>query len=198
MNVDRPRRQISVAQNAGSIVETFLKNKSWSPYLVGAAIGVLSWFAFWSSDHPLGISTAFETTAALVEKEVAPGASIGYLAQKKREGKPPIVGWEVMLVLGVFFGALVSSVSSGDRAKVIVPQMWANRFGSSIAIRLSVAFFAGALMMFGARLGQGCTSGHGISGTMQFAVSSWLFISLAFAVGAALVLAVFGRRNWDV
>jgi uncharacterized membrane protein YedE/YeeE len=40
-------------------------------------------------------------------------------------------------------------------------------------------------MMFGARLAQGCTSGHGISGSLQLAVSSWIFVVvfLAVAVG---------------
>ena len=46
--------------------------KSWSPYVVGAAIGVLSWFAFASADQPIGITTPFEHTAALAEKAVAP------------------------------------------------------------------------------------------------------------------------------
>jgi uncharacterized protein len=181
-------------------VEATLTNKSWSPYIVGAAIGVLSWIAFWSADQPLGITSAFETTAALVEREVAPGLSNvnEYFDQKVREGKPPIIGWEVMLVLGVFVGALVSSLSSGDREKVIVPKIWAERFGDSISLRLSIAFVAGALMMFGARLAEGCTSGHGISGTMQFAISSWIFIIVAFAVGTAVVLSLFGRRNWNV
>lgn len=47
--------------------------KSWPPYAVGVGIGLLSWFAFATVDHPLGISTAFENTAALTEKAVVPG-----------------------------------------------------------------------------------------------------------------------------
>lgn len=46
--------------------------KSWSAFVVGAGIGVLSWFAFWSADHPLGITTPFEHTAALVGKAAMP------------------------------------------------------------------------------------------------------------------------------
>jgi len=38
--------------------------------------------------------------------------------------------------------------------------------------------------MFGARLAQGCTSGHGISGALQLAVSSWTFVVVLFASGA--------------
>jgi hypothetical protein len=81
--------------------------KSWSPYLVGAGIGVLSWFAFATANHPLGITTAFEDTAALAGKAVAPGVEEGHPLYTKRaaEGKPPKIGWEWMLVLGVFVGA---------------------------------------------------------------------------------------------
>ena len=49
-----------------------LTNKSWSPYVVGAGIGILSCLAFWTADRPLGISTAFETSAALVERAATP------------------------------------------------------------------------------------------------------------------------------
>lgn len=31
---------------------------SWSPYAVGVGIGMLSWFAFASADHPIGVTTA--------------------------------------------------------------------------------------------------------------------------------------------
>jgi uncharacterized protein len=181
-------------------VATLLTQKSWSPYVVGAAIGVLSWFAFWSADQPLGITTAFESTAAQVQQAVSPSAEgpSAYIAQKRSEGKPPKIGWEVMLVIGVFCGALISSLLSGDREQQTVPQLWSRRFGGSVAFRLIIAFMAGGLMMFGARLAQGCTSGHGISGTLQLAVSSWLFISIAFGVGALVVLAIFGRGTSHV
>ena len=33
--------------------------KSWSPYVVGVGVGVLSWVAFATADKPLGVSTAF-------------------------------------------------------------------------------------------------------------------------------------------
>ena len=44
----------------------------------------------------------------------------------------------------------------------------------------------GALLMFGARMADGCTSGHGLSGTAQGAASSWLFTPLMFGVGSLL------------
>lgn len=45
--------------------------KSWSPYLVGTGIGTLSWFAFASADHPIGVTIAFEHTAAMALKTAA-------------------------------------------------------------------------------------------------------------------------------
>ena len=65
--------------------------KSWSPYVAGAGIGVLSWFAFSTADRPIGVTTAFEHTAALTEKAVAPQTeqTNKYFAKKEAEGKPP-------------------------------------------------------------------------------------------------------------
>ncbi|MEX0613111.1 MAG: YeeE/YedE thiosulfate transporter family protein [Pirellulales bacterium] len=176
---------------------TPLSEKSWSPYVVGALIGVLSWFAFATADKPIGITTAFEHTAALAERAAVPGfeQQNEYFATKEAEGNSPKIGWEWMLVLGVFFGALLSAGLSGDRTKLWVPPLWASRFGPSRIKRLTAAFLSAALMMFGARLAQGCTSGHGISGTLQIAVSSWMFISVAFGVAILTALLMYGREG---
>lgn len=174
-----------------------LRLKSWSPYVVGAGIGVLSWFAFATADHPLGITTAFENTAALAEAAAAPQAAQDnpYFQKKSAEGKPPLIDWEWMLVLGVFIGAWISARLSGDRTERSVPPLWQWRFGKSTAKRLVAAFGGGALLMFGARLAQGCTSGHGISGTLQLALSSWLFVGVLFAAGAATAFILYGREG---
>jgi len=171
--------------------------KSWTPYVVGAGIGVLSWFAFATADHPLGVTTAFEKSAALSARAVMPTIepSNEYFAKKAAEGKPPKIDWEWMLVIGVFIGAFVSSKLSGDRESAIVPPLWKWRFGPSAFPRLVVAFLSGGLMMFGARLAQGCTSGHGISGTLQLAVSSWIFIIIAFTVGTITTFLLYGKEG---
>lgn len=174
-----------------------LTMKSWSPYLVGAAIGVLSWFTFWSADHPLGITTAFEHTAALAGQAAAPQLeqSHEYYLAKQREGSPPKIGWEWMLVVGVFVGSLLSAALSGDRTRLKVANLWQWRFGDSVAKRFAAAFLGGAIMMFGARLAQGCTSGHGISGSLQLAVASWTFVAVFFSVGIATALLLFGTEG---
>jgi uncharacterized membrane protein YedE/YeeE len=170
------------------------KLRSWSPWLVGAAIGVLSWFSFATADKPIGITTAFEYTAALATRALTPAQAEGnpYFTAPD---KSPKIGWEWMLVAGVFSGAFVSSKLSGDRASVTVPPRWARRFGTAPGKRYAAAFAGGALLLIGARLAGGCTSGHGISGTLQLAVSSWLFLITIFAAGATTALLLYGRRG---
>lgn len=174
-----------------------LYHTSWSPYVAGAGIGMLSWFAFATADRPIGVTTAFESTAALAQKATAPeiARTNGYFDRKEAEGKPPKIDWEWMLVVGIFIGALVSSKLSGDRGAVTVPAAWRSRFGDSVSLRIAAAFLAGGVMMFGARLAQGCTSGHGISGTLQLAASSWIFICVAFAVGTVTAWIVYGSEG---
>lgn len=169
-----------------------LAKKAWSPYLVGVGIGVLSWFAFWSADHPLGITTPFEHTAALAMEAALPSVAE---SNSYYQEESPKIGWQWMLVIGVFVGSIFSSLASGDRAPISVPQLWESRFGSSTALRLSAAFLGAGLMMFGARLGQGCTSGHGISGNLQLAASSWLFSIIFFAVAVVTAFVVYGRSR---
>lgn len=177
-----------------------LRNKVWSPYLVGALIGLLSWFAFASADHPLGITTAFENTAALIQRAAAPDQAREnpLFAEREAQNKAPKIEWEWMLVLGVFCGATLSSNLSGDRRRVqSVPELWRRRFGGSVGKRYAGAFLGGFVMMFGARLAQGCTSGHGISGILQLALASWIFAPLAFASAIITAFLIYGKEGHD-
>lgn len=89
----------------------FLKLRAWSPYIVGGLIGVLSWFTFASVDRPLGITTAFEYSAALAVEATAPDAAEAEAeadAYFKEPEKTPKIDWEWMLVVaGMLFGALL-------------------------------------------------------------------------------------------
>lgn len=176
-----------------------LRQKSWSPYVVGATIGMLSWFAFASADRQIGITTAFEYTAALAEKAAAPNLAgqNTYYAEKAKENKPPKIDWEWMLVVGVFIGAFTSSKLSGDRPAVRIPHLWRWRFGESAATRYMGAFIGGLIMMFGARMAQGCTSGHAISGVLQLALSSWIFAPVMFAAAVATAFILYGKGGRD-
>jgi uncharacterized membrane protein YedE/YeeE len=161
----------------------WLMEVQWSPYIVGAGIGVLSWFTWLISGEPIGCSTSFSRIAGMIEKLFR-----GEKVEKKlyyQEIKPEI-DWQMMLVIGVVIGALISSILSGDFNLQWIPSIWSLSFGNNMVLRLVVGFAGGILLGFGSRWADGCTSGHGISGTMQLAVSSWIS-AICFFIGGILM-----------
>lgn len=162
---------------------------AWSPYLVGALIGVLSMVTFYFSDKPLGASSAYTRIAGLLTRLVAPGHAKSLPLYRETE---PKVEWEVMLVVGVAIGAFIAAWSGGEFTGAWVPAAWAERFGDGAGLRQAAAFAGGAVMAFGARLAGGCTSGHGISGTMQLSVGSWVALACFFIGGAIVARGIYG------
>ncbi len=160
----------------------------WSPYVAGAGIGILSCLAFLLSDKPIGCSTAFARTSGMIEG-VFGGAKTGEKPYYKKFA--PVIDWEWMLVLGIFIGAFLSAKLSGQFRFSWVPAMWEHAAGSSPLIRWLVALAGGIIMGFGARWAGGCTSGHGISGTMQLALSSWIAAVCFFIGGIATAMLIF-------
>jgi len=74
-----------------------------------------------------------------------------------------------------------------------VPDRFAARFGNSPAKRFTLAFVGGAIAMFGARLADGCPSGHGLSGTLQLAGSGFVALAGFFIGGLVIARLVYGR-----
>ena len=178
-----------------------LTRPRWSPYVVGAAIGILSWITFASMDKALGTSTTAVRAVGVMERSVAPEhvdntayltKYIGTAADPK-----PWFEWQFALVLMLPVGAWLASRMSKSSFTEHVPELWKWRFGESRAKRYAFAFLGGAILLFGARLAGGCTSGHGISGSLQLAVSSWTFVAATFAGGIASAFALYGRKGGD-
>jgi len=159
---------------------------AWSPYLVGALIGLLSMTTFYFSNKPLGASTAYARMAGMIGNAAAPAhtKSLHYFQQKK-----PKLGWEVALVVGAVVGAMIAAWLGGELTGRWLPEMWIARFGEgSYVLRMLTAFAGGLLMAIGARTAGGCTSGHGISGTLQLSVGSWIAAVCIFIGGIAVAI----------
>jgi uncharacterized protein len=156
---------------------------AWSPYLAGGLIGVLAWFTMLLSAKPVGASSAYATAAGLVGQSVAPR-----LVEKLKyyRDNPPRLDWGFVFVGATVFGAFLASWHGDEFTRRWLSPFWEARFGEgSIGLRAMVAFVGGGLMAFGARLAGGCTSGHGISGTLQLSVASWIAL-ICFFVGGAI------------
>lgn len=160
----------------------------WSPYAVGAGIGVLSWIAFLLSDKPIGCSTAFARTSGMILKLFA-GGKVSRNAYFK--SVKPEVDWQWMLVVGIIIGAFISAHLSGEFRLTWTPMRWYMRYGPEAFPRFMVALIGGTIMGIGARWAGGCTSGHGISGFFQLAVASWIAVMCFFLTGIITAMSLF-------
>ncbi len=158
---------------------SWLKAKSWPWWAAGGLIGLLNVAAFYTANYYLSASTTFSRLSAMILSVFSPEhvAQNAYFQKVK-----PVVDWQFMLVIGVVIGAFIASRLSGDFKVSTVPVLWESRFGKSSLKRWGYGLMGGALLGFGARLADGCTSGHGLSGGSQLAVSSWIAL-LGFFVG---------------
>ena len=172
-------------------MSAWLAMATWSPYIAGAGIGVLIWTVFLLSDHPLGCSTGFSSTAGMLESAFSKGKTAAMPYYRKFV---PVADWYWLLVIGVVIGGFLSAYLSGTLSVVAVPPMFAAAFGPSIALRLAVALIGGILIGLGARWANGCTSGHGISGSLQLSLSSWVAAICFFAGGILVAGLLYGFK----
>lgn len=143
---------------------------------LGVLFGLLSTAAI-ALYGPIGVSGTYPRFIGAVLGALAPdyAASNPYLV--KMGG---LVTPETMLVVGLLIGGLVAAAFSGSRApraEVVHAAETTN------GRRYRDAFIGGLLIIVGARLAGGCTSGHIISGITQLAVSGVLFAAAVFGAG---------------
>lgn len=169
---------------------SILTEKAWSPYAAGVAIGLLQIPTFLLMDTALGASSSFVTVAAHIAAVVDPSVEkVKYLASHMWGAKN---WWQVAVVAGIALGAFLSMRLSGARRRTISP-VWARTMGvTSLWARAPVAFLGGFVMLLGARIAGGCTSGHGISGIAQLSVGSTMAVAAMFAGG--ILTAMLLRR----
>lgn len=135
---------------------------------IGAALGLLNVAVtnIHLADRPIGASTSYPYVAGLLFdlqnsiyfKSIATAGS-----------------WEMWFVLGGFIGSLCIAIYTKRFKMNIVPALWAQYKGKSSIKRLLYAFLGGFVLILGARIADGCASGHILSGNMEMAVSSFVF-----------------------
>lgn len=134
---------------------------------------------------PIGVSTTYPRAVGELLRRL-PGPSSPYLDQIGGLMRP-----ETMLVLGLLIGGFLAS-RLGRPAAVTTEAPHA--FERTPARRYLSAFVGGFLLLFGARLAGGCTSGHVISGISQLSLSGLVFAVGVFATGITTAR-LLARRN---
>jgi uncharacterized membrane protein YedE/YeeE len=140
----------------------------------GIGLAVLNAIVFLTAttNRPIGASTTFPYLGDLLsgvtkneyfEKITTPGS------------------WELLFLTGSFLAGLVFSLIRKDFTLTLIHSGWEKYKGSEAGKRILWSFIGGFILIFGARMAGGCTSGHIISVGMQLAVSSLVFAVFVFA-----------------
>ena len=168
-----------------------LTKRAWSPYAAGIVIGLLQIPAFLLIGTALGTSSSYVTVTAHLAQFVDPSiAEIKYAAKHLDGAKN---WWQVAMVGGIALGAFLSARLSGTTRQGIAP-IWAELTGStSKARRYAMAFLGGFIMVLGARIADGCTSGHGVSGIAQLAIGSFVAVTAMFGAGILTANLIYKR-----
>lgn len=170
-----------------------LKSPSWNPYVVGAGIGILSWLVFLIVNKPLGMSTEVSKFSGWLA-----GIFVGMDSVVENAywaSKTPKFGYSTIFLIATAAGAFLSAKLSNTFRWEKVPQVWREQRGPGVAGRMIAAFLGGAVLLYGARMAGGCTSGHGISGTLQLAASGWIFFAAMFASGIVTAKLLFRKSD---
>jgi len=175
----------------------------------GLALGLVFFLAVLLV-KPIGVSTQFVILDGILwdaaNPEVVTQTDEGYTSTNaylaKSGGKyaksvANPLNYSFIFVLAMMLGAGVSSflrkgVSDDEKT---MPSLWRANFGDSTAKRYAVAFVGGFVVLYGARLAGGCTSGHMMSGMMQTAVSGYIFAAGAFAAAIPTALLIFKQEG---
>ena len=138
---------------------------------------------------PIGVSGTYPRFIGAVLRRVAPAyaAANPYLVKMGS-----LVTTETMLVVGLLIGGFLAARLSAAPSAPAAEYVHANE--TTTGRRYLNAFIGGLLIVFGARLAGGCTSGHIISGITQLAVSSILFGAAVFGSGMITARLMKGGR----
>lgn len=176
----------------------FKKPGGWSPYVAGGLTGLLAVASAYATTvwmgktNFLGASTTFVRAAGFIERLF----SSEYVAANLYFIKEKVAfDWQFLLIIGIFIGALLSSLMDRSFKFESVPPAWAERFGQSVGKRAIGAFLGGIVAMIGARMADGCPSGHGLSGMMQLSVSGLVALAFFFGVGILVANLVYRRKS---
>ncbi len=160
----------------------------WSPFLVGIGLGFLCWIVFGFAKTSIGASSFYAVVAGWLGRAVARRHTE---ALPYYRSHPPVANWTFLFVLFTFAGGFAAAWHGGEFRNEWIHLMWRDRFGGHVAWRCLAALLGGVLMAFGARLAGGCTSGHGISGTLQLNIGSWITVTAIFLGGIVTAMLLY-------
>jgi uncharacterized membrane protein YedE/YeeE len=139
-----------------------------APYIGGLLIGGAQLFSVLTRRCLVGVSTVYEDI----------GKHFWWLLRGADTSKAPSSYSYLLFSAGIMGSAFALAKA--------IPEVAAN---ADAGVSPTLATLGGGLIVLGARMAGGCTSGHGISGVSLFSMSS--FLTIAFMFGAAATIAPY-------
>lgn len=181
---------------------------TWNWKIGGLMLGLVFFLAVLLV-KPIGVSTQFVILDGIIgsaiNAELVTKTDDGYTSTNaylaKSDGKyaksvANPLNYSFIFVLAMMGGALFSTMARGglSKAERTMPALWRANFGNSPMKRYLVAFLGGFVVLYGARLAGGCTSGHMMSGMMQSALSGYIFALGAFLAAIPVARMMFKKE----
>ena len=132
------------------------------PIAGGLLIGSAQALSLLLTSSSLGVSIAYEHLSRHILQ-----------ALSGRMGEPSLPSKPIIFSLGVIAGSFALLQQKPGPSITM----------ADVAIPTWQAFIGGAVLAFGARLGGGCTSGHGLSGLSAMSFSSLVTVACMFSAG---------------
>jgi uncharacterized membrane protein YedE/YeeE len=168
----------------------YFRQAEWSPYAAGVLLGTVNVLAVILSNRELAVSGGVQHLVGSLGKALLPSV---FNTTFYNTVLPPQIGWYVVLLVGIFLGALLGAWSSGTlKVRWNDDPVWPKVLGDSKWKRALIGFLGATLVQFGAGIAGGCTSGLAISGGMVLAPSAYIFIASMFISGIVTALVVYG------
>ena len=198
-------------------MKNLIYKQQWGWKTSGIALGLAFLLAVMLV-KPIGVSTQFVILDGMVwdffnpqivtmsesaEGKAVYSSSNAYLDKSKGKYAKSIsnpLNYGFIFVFAMAFGGFLASKLQNETDKtnkqsLTTPTVWVNRFGNAPFPRHITTFIGGFLVLFGARLAGGCTSGHMMSGMMQTSLSGYLFSLGAFAIAIPTAILIYKRGN---
>lgn len=158
---------------------------------------------------PIGVSTQFSVAAGLINRICdvdviweEDSADYGYASSNEYYNEDggklaskianPI-NYDFIFVLAIPLGGWLYYLINRSRRDVLDTYESCEVSKSRVWNQYGIAFLSGFILLFGARMADGCTSGHMMSGIMQGSVSGYIFAISVFAV--AIPVAILTDRR---
>lgn len=178
----------------------------------GVALGMIFFLAALLV-KPIGVSTQYSVLAGIIHSalderviEENPERPSGYQSANayydKSDGKMARAirrpwNYDFVFVLAIPLGAYAAYAARDKKRPSRMSDVGENPNAARQGLLRTYlpSFLGGFILLFGARMADGCTSGHMMSGIMQGSVSGYLFAAAVFAVAIPLALFLGGARK---